>query len=56
MLRIEDLHAAVAGKAIPKGPTFAVEARQVPHRMPMVFAVDAQKLLGIGLEGRVGQS
>ena len=42
MLKIENLHATVAGKAIPNGLTLS---------MP---AVEAQKLLGISLEGSVG--
>ena len=42
MLKIENLHATVAGKAILNGLTLG---------MP---AVEAQKLLGISLEGSVG--
>ena len=42
MLKIENLHATVAGKPILNGRTLS---------MP---AVEAQKLLGISLEGSVG--
>jgi len=43
MLKIDNLHAIVDGFA-----------REVLQQLPMEFAVEAQKLLGISLEGSVG--
>jgi hypothetical protein len=43
MLEITNLHATVADKPILNGVS-----------LPMEFAVEAQKLLGISLEGSVG--
>lgn len=49
MLQISNLHATVADKPILNG-----FAREVLNQLPMEFAVEAQKLLGISLEGSVG--
>ena len=54
MLQITNLHAPVAGKPILTGLTLAVPAGEVLKQLPMEFAVEAQKLLGISLEGSVG--
>ena len=54
MLQITNLHAMLAGKLILNGRTLAVPAREVLKQLPMEFAVEAQKLLGISLEGSVG--
>jgi Fe-S cluster assembly ATPase SufC len=54
MLRIDNLHATVAGKPILKGISLEGKAGEVLQQLPMEFGVQAQKLLGIGLEGSVG--
>jgi Fe-S cluster assembly scaffold protein SufB len=49
MLNIENLHAEINGKQILNG-----FAKEVLQQLPMEFAVEPQKLLGISLEGSVG--
>ena len=54
MLEITDLHATVADKPILNGVSLSLPAGGVLKQLPMEFAVEAQKLLGISLEGSVG--
>ena len=62
MLKIDNLHARVAGKDILKGLSLEDSVnmivngfcKEVFRELPMEFAVEAQKLLGISLEGSVG--
>ena len=62
MLEIKDLHATVDGKEILRGLSKedAVNmivngfCKEVFRELPMEFAVEAQKLLGVSLEGSVG--
>ena len=56
MLNIENLHATVANEPILSAVALIVNgfAREVLKQLPMEFAVEAQKLLGISLEGSVG--
>jgi len=54
MLIVKNLHATVADKPILNGLTLSVPASEVLKQLPMEFAVEAQKLLGISLEGNVG--
>ena len=60
MLEIKELRARVQHKDILKGVNLAVNmivsgfCREVFRELPMEFAVEAQKLLSISLEGSVG--
>ena len=54
MLQIHNLHATVGGKPILKGLSLAVNAGEIHAIMGPNGAVEAQKLLGLSLEGSVG--
>jgi hypothetical protein len=54
MLEITNLHATVADKPILNGVSLHVVTGEGFKQLPMEFAVEAQKLLGISLEGSVG--
>ena len=54
MLVIKNLCASIDGKEILKGITLEVKAGEVLNKLPMEFAVEAQKLLAVSLEGSVG--
>ena len=54
MVQITNLHATVAGMPIRNGLTLSVPAGEVLKQLPMEFAVEAQKLLEISLEGSAG--
>ena len=54
MLEITTLHATVADKAILNGLTLTVPTGEVHAIMGPNGAVEAQKLLGLSLEGSVG--